>query len=176
MEWLRQNGHLSETEPPRKRAKVASPVLGAAQGSAPSDSNANANNSTNDAATATAAVRASDPPAANADTSMSNNNNTTDATAPSNPSASSVSPPTDASSYGPFVNNLCASLGLLTPEYRLTNSTDVPGFWSGAAYIGREPSLQGIAPIRHVFGKKRAKEECAKGVWEVLRGWKRERT
>ncbi|KAJ9646499.1 hypothetical protein H2199_002548 [Coniosporium tulheliwenetii] len=141
VEWLRQNGHLSETEPPRKKAKVSNPVIVAA---------------------------ASDSTAANTATSTSHDNNTNTSNGSTGLTAQS------SESYGALVNNLCASLGLQMPEYRLTNSTDVPGFWSGAAYIGREPSLQGIAPIRHVFGKKRAKEECAKGVWEVLRGWKRE--
>ncbi len=87
---------------------------------------------------------------------------------------SQTSPPnaTDLN-YGLQVNVLCVALGLPTAEYRIANSSDVPGFWSGAAYVGREPGLQGIAPIRNVFGKKRAKEECAKGVLEVLRAWKR---
>ncbi|KAJ9668407.1 hypothetical protein H2201_001455 [Coniosporium apollinis] len=168
VEWLRQNGHLSETEPPRKKAKVSNPVIAAAVGSDPSAGNTNNNDSSTGNNTTTAVAKASDSTAANTATSTSHDNNTNTSNGSTGLTAQS------SESYGALVNNLCASLGLQMPEYRLTNSTDVPGFWSGAAYIGREPSLQGIAPIRHVFGKKRAKEECAKGVWEVLRGWKRE--
>ena len=49
---------------------------------------------------------------------------------------------------------------------------------SGAAYFldARHGLLEGgVGEVRNVFGKKNAKEECARGVWEVLRRIARER-
>ena len=48
-------------------------------------------------------------------------------------------------------------------------SADAPNILTGAAYFRCEPQFPGpVGEVRNIFGKKNAKEECAKGVWEVL--------
>ena len=52
--------------------------------------------------------------------------------------------------------------------------------FSGAAYFSGDalhyPSLKGeVGEVRNVYGKKNAKEECARGVWEALKGVAKER-
>lgn len=37
------------------------------------------------------------------------------------------------------------------------------------------PSGGPVGAVRHVLGKKQAREECARGVWEELEGLRRER-
>ncbi|KAL8713370.1 MAG: hypothetical protein Q9220_002569 [cf. Caloplaca sp. 1 TL-2023] len=70
------------------------------------------------------------------------------------------------------VTELLPLLALPPPTYRFAPaSASAPNMLSGAAYFADDdPLLQGaIGEVRNVFGKKNAKEECARGVWEVLR-------
>lgn len=69
------------------------------------------------------------------------------------------------------VTDLCPILGLQPPTYRLTPSPmAASNLLSGAAYFPTEPQLPDqYGEVRNIFGKKAAKEECARGVWEVLR-------
>lgn len=62
-------------------------------------------------------------------------------------------------------------LGLPPPTYHLVaSSPSTPNLLSGAAYFSGSPLFPGpIGQVRNVFGKKGAKEECARGVWKVLR-------
>ncbi|KAL8853611.1 MAG: hypothetical protein Q9221_001597 [Calogaya cf. arnoldii] len=84
-------------------------------------------------------------------------------------------------SYANRVNDLAPLLSLTCPTYRFTvTSAAAPNMFSGAAYFTGDalhhPSLKGaIGEVRNVYGKKNAKEECARGVWEVLKGVARER-
>ncbi|KAL8657793.1 MAG: hypothetical protein Q9226_001578 [Calogaya cf. arnoldii] len=84
-------------------------------------------------------------------------------------------------SYANRVNDLAPLLSLTCPTYRFTvTSAAAPNMFSGAAYFTGDAlhllSLQGaIGEVRNVYGKKNAKEECARGVWEVLKGVARER-
>lgn len=68
------------------------------------------------------------------------------------------------------VNDICPILGLSAPEYRITPlSADAPNIVSGAAYFRSEPLFpKPLGEVRNVYGKKNAKEECAKGVWMTL--------
>ena len=77
----------------------------------------------------------------------------------------------------PVSKELCPLLGLTAPTYRLTaSSSETPSLLSGAAYFPGDPVLHGgIGEVRSVYGKKNAKEECARGVWEVLTGLARKR-
>ena len=63
-------------------------------------------------------------------------------------------------------------LNLQPPQYRFNpTNPSTPSLLSGAAYFPGTPysDLQGpIGEVRNVFGKKNAKEECARGVWDVL--------
>lgn len=65
---------------------------------------------------------------------------------------------------------LCPILGLNQPIYRFAPSSPAtPNLLSGAAYFNGEPLFPGpIGEVRNVFGKKGAKEESARGVWQVL--------
>lgn len=71
--------------------------------------------------------------------------------------------------YIPFAD-LCPILGLTAPTYRIVaSSPTTPNLLTGAAYFGGNPLFPGpVGEVRNVFGKKSAKEECARGVWQVL--------
>ena len=75
------------------------------------------------------------------------------------------------STYAQKVNDAYGILGLPTPQYVLAPASDLaPSIFSGHASFPNEPGLpKEIGEVRNVFGKKNAKEEIAKGVWEVLR-------
>lgn len=82
----------------------------------------------------------------------------------------------DDTSYTLKVLKLCSLLQLPQPTYRLAPNplAPVPNILTGAAYfaesaIHRHPLLVGpVGEVRNVFGKKNAKEECARGVFRVL--------
>ncbi|MCJ1225681.1 hypothetical protein MMC12_002330 [Toensbergia leucococca] len=70
------------------------------------------------------------------------------------------------------VADLCPLLGLSAPEYRLApTSPSAPHLLSGAAYFPQDSLVVpgSVGECKHVFGKKSAKEECARGVFEYLR-------
>ncbi|KAK4989670.1 hypothetical protein LTR66_007003 [Elasticomyces elasticus] len=75
------------------------------------------------------------------------------------------------------VNELCPRLGFKYPRFELVQSTTINGFFFGAAFFDNNAELPGpIGGVRNVYGKKAAKEECAKRVLEVLRGIEEERS
>lgn len=88
---------------------------------------------------------------------------------------------TDSDSNGVSVTvqiiNLCRILNLPQPQYKyLPSDNDTPNFLDGAAYFPGEPDLRGpIGRVERVFGKKKAKEECAKRVLLVLEELKTKR-
>ena len=69
------------------------------------------------------------------------------------------------------MNEAYSLLGLQSPQYLLEAASDLaPNIFNGHASFPNEPGLpMEIGEVRNVFGKKNAKEEIAKGVWEVLR-------
>ncbi len=71
----------------------------------------------------------------------------------------------------PSFPDICPILGLTVPTYRfVATSPSTPNLLSGAAYFVGQPMFPGpVGEVRNVFGKKSAKEECARGVWQVLR-------
>ncbi|KAL8729648.1 MAG: hypothetical protein Q9166_004597 [cf. Caloplaca sp. 2 TL-2023] len=77
--------------------------------------------------------------------------------------------------YANRVNDLCPLLSLTPPLYRLTpTSAAAPSMFTGAAFFTGDAMFHellkgGVGEVRNVFGKKNAKEECARKVWEVLR-------
>lgn len=74
-----------------------------------------------------------------------------------------------AASYAQQVNDLCPKLGLGPPDYKLTASPAAPGFHSGFAVFPHDPCIRGpIGEVRNVYGKKAAREECAKQVLAYL--------
>lgn len=81
-----------------------------------------------------------------------------------------------AQSWGQRVNALYPLLGLPTPEYRLQLDEGSINFYSGAAYFSGVVDAEGpVGEVRHVVGRRRAREECAKGVWFFLEGLRRRR-
>ena len=77
----------------------------------------------------------------------------------------------NSSSYAQKINELCPLLGLPQPVYRLAPNPDAPqvNILSGAAYFPDTPLLSGpIGAIRNIYGKKNAKDECAREVYRVL--------
>ncbi|KAL9007076.1 MAG: hypothetical protein Q9188_000199 [Gyalolechia gomerana] len=83
--------------------------------------------------------------------------------------------------YAARVNDLAPLLSFTAPVYRFQpTNPSAPNLLSGAAYFTGDASYHpllkdAVGEVRNVFGKKNAKEECAKGVWEVLREVARER-
>ncbi|KAL1612182.1 hypothetical protein SLS60_000406 [Paraconiothyrium brasiliense] len=77
-----------------------------------------------------------------------------------------------ASSYAQRVAQLAAQLGLNTPEWRYAPSpAAAPGFHTVSCFFKNGGRHEGpIGEVRHVFGKKRAKEECARLVLQYLEG------
>lgn len=80
-------------------------------------------------------------------------------------------------SYTLKVLKLCSLLQLPQPTYRLAPNplAPLPNILSGAAYFTKSsvsdshPLLVGpVGEVRNVYGKKNAKEECARGVFQVL--------
>lgn len=80
-------------------------------------------------------------------------------------------------SYTLKVLKLCSLLQLPQPTYRLAPNplAPLPNILSGAAYFTQSsvsdshPLLVGpVGEVRNVYGKKNAKEECARGVFQVL--------
>ena len=74
------------------------------------------------------------------------------------------------STYTQKVNDAYHFLGLQAPQYVLGAASDIaPNMISGYACFPNGPDLPGkIGEVRNVFGKKNAKEEVAKGVWEAM--------
>lgn len=66
--------------------------------------------------------------------------------------------------------DMCPLLGLAPPQYVLGSASAMaPAMISGYATFANSPSMPAhIGEVRNIFGKKNAKEEIAKGVWEVL--------
>jgi hypothetical protein len=78
-----------------------------------------------------------------------------------------------------LVTQLCTSLNLPPPEYKLTQtSSQTPDFWDGAAYFCNviEPELRGaVGKVQRVYGKKNAKDKVVQQVLEILERIKEQR-
>ena len=74
------------------------------------------------------------------------------------------------STYAQKVNDAFPILGLPTPQYVLGPASDLaPNMISGYAFFPNQPSLpKEIGEVRNIYGKKNAKEEIAKGLWQVM--------
>ena len=74
------------------------------------------------------------------------------------------------STYTQKVNDAYPLLGLNTPQYVLEAASQLaPSIFNGHAWFPNTVGLpKQIGEVRNVYGKKNAKEEIAKGVWEVL--------
>ncbi|KAK3062252.1 hypothetical protein LTS18_004516 [Coniosporium uncinatum] len=79
-------------------------------------------------------------------------------------------------SYGQRVNELCVELGLGMPEYRFSADARAAGFLSGGAWFLQSPLVPSpVGEVRNVVGRKKAREECAKGLVRFLEELRAER-
>ncbi|KAF2681037.1 hypothetical protein K458DRAFT_310227 [Lentithecium fluviatile CBS 122367] len=73
-------------------------------------------------------------------------------------------------SYAQQVASLATQLGLNTPTWNITSAEKAPGFHSVTCSFTDGGALEGpFGEVQHIFGKKKAKEECARLTLEVLR-------
>ena len=74
-------------------------------------------------------------------------------------------------SFAQRVNDMAPLMGLPAPQYHTEPaSAAAPNLLNGYATFNGVPALQGpVGQARNVYGKRNAREEVAKGVWEVLR-------
>ena len=79
--------------------------------------------------------------------------------------------PSHPLNQSPFFHlELCSVLCFQPPTYHLqASSPATPSMLSGFAKFSNEPLFPDpIGEVRNLFGRKAAKEECARGVWKVL--------
>jgi hypothetical protein len=94
----------------------------------------------------------------------------------STPSTAPVKPPSPAVSYTSQVAELAAALSLPPPEYIDTPCADAPDFHSvECVFRNGEPHAGPHGEVRNIFGRKKAKEECARLTLAVLEEVRRER-
>lgn len=74
-------------------------------------------------------------------------------------------------SFAQRVNDMAPLMGLSAPQYHIEPaSAAMPNLLNGYAIFNGVSALQGpVGEARNVYGKKNAREEVAKGVWEVLK-------
>ncbi|KAF2713575.1 hypothetical protein K504DRAFT_462088 [Pleomassaria siparia CBS 279.74] len=83
---------------------------------------------------------------------------------------------TAGTSYAQQAAAIATSLSLTTPEWRFTSEDSAPDFHTVSCYFRNGgPHAGPIGEVRHVFGKKKAKEECAKRTVEYLVGVREQR-
>ncbi|KAK7186919.1 hypothetical protein PSPO01_07048 [Paraphaeosphaeria sporulosa] len=82
-----------------------------------------------------------------------------------------------ASSYAQRAAHLATQLGLNTPEWRYAaSSASAQGFHTVSCFFKNGgPHEDPNCEVRHVFGKKKAKEECARLVLQYLEGVREKR-
>ncbi|KAF1955241.1 hypothetical protein CC80DRAFT_564719 [Byssothecium circinans] len=71
-------------------------------------------------------------------------------------------------SYASRVATLAATLSLPPPSYTSTPSTTAPGFYTVHCSFRNSAHEGPLGEARHIFGKKKAKEECARLTLEYL--------
>jgi hypothetical protein len=76
----------------------------------------------------------------------------------------------NASSYAQQVASLAVILALPTPEWSYTPHPSDPNFHTVSCFFrGAGPHERPIGEVRNVYGKKKAKEECARLTLEYLK-------
>lgn len=84
-------------------------------------------------------------------------------------SNSNSNSPIPGDSYAARVVRLAGQLGLGTPKYERTSLEVAPGFHTMACYFPGGGKHEGpLGEVRHIFGKNKAKEECARLVLDYL--------
>jgi hypothetical protein len=74
------------------------------------------------------------------------------------------------------VPQLCYQLGFNVPRYNLTQAAPNSPLYDIYADFGDDPLIEGkVGEIQNVFGKKNAKEQCARRVFSFLKDIQRQR-
>ncbi|KAF2268296.1 hypothetical protein CC78DRAFT_541028 [Lojkania enalia] len=75
----------------------------------------------------------------------------------------------NTASFASRVAALATDLGLVTPEYHYASDARAPGFHTVSCFFKNGGRHEGpLGTVRHVFGKKNAKEACARLVFAYL--------
>lgn len=89
---------------------------------------------------------------------------------------STTTPPPTSGSYAQQLQSLAHALSLGTPEWRWTPNPLDRDFHTVACYFAGGGQHAGpLGEVRNVFGKKKAKEECARLTLEYLKEVRKER-
>lgn len=97
---------------------------------------------------------------------------------PTSPSLTSTTTTTTTQgdpSYSHRVAQLAATLGLPTPQWDVSSPPSAPGFYTTSCTFKNSAHAGPIGEARHILGKKKSKEECARLTLEYLLGIKEQR-
>lgn len=78
-------------------------------------------------------------------------------------------------SYSYRVAQLATTLGLPTPQWDISSPPSAPGFYTTSCTFKNSAHAGPIGEVRHILGKKKSKEECARLTLEYLLGIKEQR-
>ncbi|CAD6442984.1 595de35d-e164-4649-8e05-f4ded1339401 [Sclerotinia trifoliorum] len=83
---------------------------------------------------------------------------------------------TSPTSYPGLIPDLCRALGFNVPTYRIVPMVEGSPVYHGFADFGSDPRILGkIGEFRDIYGKKKAREVCAREVWYFLKDIERQR-
>lgn len=83
---------------------------------------------------------------------------------------------TSPTSYPSLIPDLCRALGFNVPTYRIVPMVENSPLYHGFADFGSDPRILGkVGEFSGIYGKKKAKEVCAREVWYFLKGIERQR-
>ncbi|ESZ97637.1 hypothetical protein SBOR_1981 [Sclerotinia borealis F-4128] len=83
---------------------------------------------------------------------------------------------TSPTSYPGLIPDLCHALGFNIPTYKIALMVEGIPIYHGYADFGSDPRILGkVGEFRDIYGKKKAKEVCAKEVWSFLKDTERQR-
>ncbi|KAJ8065585.1 hypothetical protein OCU04_006263 [Sclerotinia nivalis] len=83
---------------------------------------------------------------------------------------------TSPTSYPGLIPDLCRALGFNVPTYKIVPMAEGSLVYHGFADFGFDPRILGkIGEFRDIYGKKKAREVCAREVWYFLKDIERQR-
>ncbi|CAI6339267.1 unnamed protein product [Periconia digitata] len=91
------------------------------------------------------------------------------------PAANLDSTASPGGSYAQRVAQLAGTLGLPTPQWQIEPSPAAPGFNTASCLFKNSAHPGPFGEVRHILGKKKAKEECARLTLDYLLGVKEQR-
>ncbi|KAA8568420.1 hypothetical protein EYC84_007453 [Monilinia fructicola] len=83
---------------------------------------------------------------------------------------------TSPTSYPGLIPDLCHTLGFTVPTYKIVPMVEGIPIYQGYADFGSDPRVLGkVGEFSDIYGKKKAKEVCAKHVWSFLKDIEKQR-